>query len=319
MTKRAKRCMIQVTAGHQGIHGYEYDPEERITKVTDSVEGITEYTYDPLGQLTSEKKNGVTTTVTYDTYSNHGGILTKGGKTYSYSNANKDLLVSYNGETISYGTGIYPSPNPVVYRGWNLTWTKGRQLASASGSGKTMSFTYNPNGIRTSKTVNGVKHSYILDGTRLVRDEYNDVDYLYDSERKVCGMVHEGKTYYLLKNLQGDVIALTNEAGMVIARYSYDAWGEHTIWVREENTGSTEYTEQVRSYEGELIINYAPSDKQWWITGFNPNYSILSASLLTAIYTVTFNDTTMYNDFYNTWNIDSRWSFDGDKTATLRF
>ena len=30
---------------------YEYDAEERITKVTDSVDGVTEYTYDALGQL----------------------------------------------------------------------------------------------------------------------------------------------------------------------------------------------------------------------------------------------------------------------------
>ena len=208
---------------------YEYDPEERITKVTDSVEGITEYTYDPLGQLTSEKKNGVTTTVTYDTYSNHGGILTKGGKTYSYSNANKDLLVSYNGETISYGTGIYPSPNPVVYRGWNLTWTKGRQLASASGSGKTISLSYNPKGTRISKTVNDVKHNYVLVEEKLVQDEYSGIDYLYDNEEKVCGMIYNENAYYFYKNLQGDVIAITDSTGTVIARYSYDAWGVCTI------------------------------------------------------------------------------------------
>ena len=30
---------------------YEYDAEERITKVIDSVDGTTEYTYDALGQL----------------------------------------------------------------------------------------------------------------------------------------------------------------------------------------------------------------------------------------------------------------------------
>ena len=89
--------------------------------------------------------------------------------------------------------------------------------------------------MRTEKTVNGVKHSYILDGTRLVRDEYNDVDYLYDSERKVCGMMYDEngdnrkEVFYFLKNLQGDVIAITNDGGTVLARYSYDAWGQYTI------------------------------------------------------------------------------------------
>ena len=36
---------------------YEYDAEERITKVTDSVDGVTEYTYDALGQLLTEAKD----------------------------------------------------------------------------------------------------------------------------------------------------------------------------------------------------------------------------------------------------------------------
>lgn len=210
---------------------YVYDGEQRITKIIDSDEneGITDYTYNDLGQLTREYKNGTETIVTYDAY---GNILTKGGKTYTYSPTLKDRLTSYNGEAITY-TG--DSPNPTLYRGWNLDWNKGSQLASASKGDKNITFRYNLGGVRTEKTVNGVKHSYILDGTRLVRDEYNDVDYLYDSERKVCGMMYDEngdnrkEVFYFLKNLQGDVIAITNDGGTVLARYSYDAWGQYTI------------------------------------------------------------------------------------------
>ena len=36
-------------------------------------------------------------------------------------------------------------------------------------------------------------------------------------------------TYYFQKNLQGDVIAITNANGEVVARYRYDAWGVPTI------------------------------------------------------------------------------------------
>ena len=56
---------------------YEYDKEERITKVTDSVDGITEYTYDALGQLLREKKDG--TAVNVMTYDNYGNIKSKNG------------------------------------------------------------------------------------------------------------------------------------------------------------------------------------------------------------------------------------------------
>ena len=38
---------------------YEYDNEERITKVIDSVDGTTEYTYDALGQLLTETKEEI--------------------------------------------------------------------------------------------------------------------------------------------------------------------------------------------------------------------------------------------------------------------
>lgn len=76
-------------------------------------------------------------------------------------------------------------------------------------------------------------------------------------------------------------------------------------------------------YGGRNIIDYAPKEKQWWITGFNPNYKNVNAGQLTAVYTVTFNTKTMYNDFYDKWgkgkDKDSHWSFDGKRTATFRF
>ena len=61
---------------------YEYDEEERITKIDDSVDGITTYTYDALGQLLTETVNGtVVNTMTYD---NYGNIVSKNGVAYTY-------------------------------------------------------------------------------------------------------------------------------------------------------------------------------------------------------------------------------------------
>ncbi len=103
---------------------YEYDAEERITKVTDSEDGTTEYTYDALGQLLTEKVNG--TVVTSMTYDNYGNILTKNGTAYTYDPTWKDLLTSYNGQSIIYDA----QGNPTTYLGHTLTWEKGRQLKS---------------------------------------------------------------------------------------------------------------------------------------------------------------------------------------------
>ena len=68
-------------------------------------------------------------------------------------------------------------------------------------------YTYNANGIRTSKTVNGVKHEYTLDGTKILRETWgnNTLIPLYDNEDGVCGIVYNGTPYYFLKNLQGEL------------------------------------------------------------------------------------------------------------------
>ena len=63
----------------------------------------------------------------------------------------------------------------------------------------TNTYTYNANGIRTSKTVNGVKHTYMLDGTKVLKEVWgsNKIIPLYDDEDSVCGIVYNGEPYYL--------------------------------------------------------------------------------------------------------------------------
>ena len=200
---------------------YEYDAEERITRVDDSVDGVTEYTYDALGQLLTETVNGVAVnTMTYD---NYGNILTKNGISYTYDTVWKDLLTSYNGQSITYDA----QGNPTSYLGHTLAWEKGRQLNSFDN----VTFTYNANGIRTSKRVNGITHNYTLEGTKILREDYGSVTLvpLYDNEDSVCGIIRKGIPYYFQKNLQGDIIAILNENSQIVARYRYDAWGVPTI------------------------------------------------------------------------------------------
>ena len=210
-----------------GRSSYTYDEEERITGVTDSVDGTTTYTYDAQGQLLTETKGGTAVSVTYD---NYGNILTKGGVAYTYGDANwKDKLTEYDGAPITYDAG----GNPLSYRGWTFAWEKGRQLKTASNGSDSLTFKYNASGIRTSKTVNGVEHKYILDGAKILRETYGTVklDFLYDNEDGICGLKHNNTPYYFCKNLQGDIIVITNKDGQVVARYTYDAWGVCTdVW-----------------------------------------------------------------------------------------
>ena len=208
---------------------YEYDAEERITKVIDTVDGITEYTYDALGQLLTEKVGEVgaetaTTTVNTMTYDNYGNILTKNGIAYTYGDGQwKDLLTGYADQSITYDA----QGNPTSYLGHTLTWEKGRQLKTFDN----ISYEYNANGIRTAKTVGGVRHEYDLEGSRIIREAWNGnvIVPLYDGEDQVCGMTYNGELFFFHKNLQGDIIAITDQTATVVARYAYDAWGKCMI------------------------------------------------------------------------------------------
>lgn len=135
----------------------------------------------------------------------------------------------YNGQSITYDV----SDNPLNYMGHNLTWTMGRQLSSYDN----IAYTYDENGIRTSKTSNGVTTEYYLDGTRLVEqtDETNTLHFNYDRTGEVIGFTH----YYLstgvddptmaeymyVKNAQGDIVGITDPSGKMKVSYTYDPWG----------------------------------------------------------------------------------------------
>ena len=108
-----------------------------------------------------------------------------------------------------------------------------------TGNSNTLSFTYNADGIRTSKTVNYVKHEYMLDGNRIIAETWGDnlMLYLYDQSGAPLGLAIGGSGtglnmydyFFFDKNLQGDITAVYNQSGTKIGTYTYDAWGNHTI------------------------------------------------------------------------------------------
>ena len=78
-----------------------------------------------------------------------------------------------------------------------FTW-EGGKLVSATVGSKNMIFTYNDEGIRTSKTVNGVKTTYYLSGSQIIAEETNGnvTYYLYDSTG-IIGFRYLTNNYFL--------------------------------------------------------------------------------------------------------------------------
>ena len=60
-----------------------------------------------------------------------------------------------------------------------MTWQNGRRLSALTKGGDNISYTYNADGMRTSKTVNGQTTEYILDGSTILGEKLPDGEYLY--------------------------------------------------------------------------------------------------------------------------------------------
>jgi hypothetical protein len=123
----------------------------------------------------------------------------------------------------------------------------------------------------------------------------------------------DGVFDYILWAWKGDYINLG--AGAELGIYKRWAYG-NDIWTVDKSL-AMKMTLKLQ-YNGSTIIDWQPTAKQWWITGFNPNYQNKNASTPKATDTVAFTNTTMYNAFKAKWNITgSGWSFYANMTPTL--
>ncbi len=111
-----------------------------------------------------------------------------------------------------------------------MSWTwQGRQLTKAV-KDKTVTFTYDSEGIQTSKSVGSTTTKYLLNGTQILAQTTNGktLCFFYDQQGNRVGMADSSNHfYYYIYNVQGDVIALADAStGKLAVTYTYDAWGK---------------------------------------------------------------------------------------------
>ena len=228
------------------------------------------YSYDNAGNFLSKA-----------TYSFSTGTLgtALSTQTYAYDTGVwGDRLTSYGGWNVTYDEignpthigGITEDPDSIAW-GKELEWegrllTKIGEYPDYGQLDYEISYTYNADGIRTSKTYLGITHSYELNGTRILSERIYDsslgddvtLQYIYDESGAPVGLRYRDNTTYGVdefdyfwyeKNLQGDVIAIYTEAGVKIGTYDYDAWGNCTAKGNSFSFLSVEY---------QILHNYNP-------------------------------------------------------------
>ena len=224
---------------------YTYDAAGNIRTYTQNGVLQNTYTYDALGQLTRDDNAVLNATYTYS-YDAGGNLLEK--RTYPYTTGDlgaptdtvsyaygdttwQDKLTAYDGEAITYDA----IGNPLTYRGSALEWKNGRRLAKYTNTAYTIQYEYTTDGIRTAKTVNGQKTTYLLQGDTMIQERRANGDvigYAHDATGKPVGFEYYDNaagtmTYcYYRHNLQGDITDLCDRRGNALVHYTYDAWGK---------------------------------------------------------------------------------------------
>lgn len=215
---------------------YTYNGSGQILSVTECGKKIIDYNYNVLGHLTKvfDYRQEIVEEYKYDMYGNLMEVNTydmddQTGEpiktdTYKYnSDISGDVLSSYNGKEIKYDE----IGNPLsYYDGKSFVWS-GRNLDSVKDSAINVEYSYNQDGIRTSKTVNGKTTYYYMDGNDVIVEASDEhiIWYIYDEKTDLLGFIYEDENYYYKKSVTGDVMEIVDNEGDYVCGYEYDAWG----------------------------------------------------------------------------------------------
>ena len=221
------------------------------------------YTYDLLGRITKETKTGSEDiSYVYDSHNNRRE-MSVGNKTTVYKyNQNDELLRTdtLNGETEENAVVIYKNdkngnqlatinryeiPNDRKdgsYVDIDVTLGDNRlnenvvnhynalnQLTKTLTKNYKVSFTYDAEGLRTSKTVNGEKTVFVWDGDQVVMElsEGGKVQkrYIRGNDLVYADKGDEMEKTYYVTDTHGNVVQLLDETGNVTKTYEYDSFG----------------------------------------------------------------------------------------------
>ena len=230
-------------------YSYNYNDTGNVENVYENGKKVAVYTYDELNQLVwyADTRTGRYIRIVYDNYgniqkmesyslgTNWAPVKLLETRTYSYGDTNwKDKLTEFDGDSITYDK----NGNPLTYRDdMTFEWENGRILKDITTYDKAIQMSYDSNGMRTQKSVDGVKTNYYYDSSNnlfALTQGSDTLFFYYDNSGEVMSVSCNGTMYFYIKDLQGDITEIVDKDGKAVAKYAYDAWGN----MLTENNGT---------------------------------------------------------------------------------
>ena len=251
------RVLSAVTNGSGFVVQYAHDIMDRVTNISwRAASGATiggfAYEYDALGRITSRGHalGGETFDRVYS-YDDLDRLATDGDVAYTYDAAGNRMTRSDDGETVTYTLGVgdrlaswtggsytHDIAGNVVRIGGggrptlDLSWNSRCQLVSVATNGAfAESYTYDALGRRVSTTTREGTTRHVYDDNWQVIadiDEQGNVIASYvwgEGIDNLLAVTIGGATYYPLTDIQGTVWGYADSQNSVVARWTYDAWG----------------------------------------------------------------------------------------------
>ncbi|MBQ3166600.1 MAG: RHS repeat-associated core domain-containing protein, partial [Clostridia bacterium] len=227
------------TLGNYSMY-YTYDQNNRLVSEVKKLTGSEgegtlwqkTYTYDQSGRLSTVVEND-----------GNGNVMT----CYLYDSAGRVVKATVGNQEVNYTydvAGNLLSATGDTDKPFSCAWSKGGLLTGVTVNGVTTSYAYDHQNIRIGKTGTTDKN-YFVDGTKIIAENIGTTQrlvYFYDGDSLVGFKLHDGPDliypkatledgycYQYVCDEQNNVIGLTDCVGTLVARYEYDAWGNHKV------------------------------------------------------------------------------------------
>jgi RHS repeat-associated protein len=230
-----------------------YDDFGRLTGITHTngagVISTHGYDYDALNRLTAESRDGVSRQFGYDNIDQVKSVSGSNSESYDYDKNGNRTNAGYEhiaqNRLVSDGVYSYDYDNEgnrtkrtelATGKVDEYTWDYRNRLVSVVSKDiygvvqQTVSYEYDVNDLRISKTVNGVVENYYLDGDNIafVTDGVGDrtFHYMYGLEAdQVLAQDSETGMVWSLADRLGSIDVLVNESGVIVDQRTYDSFG----------------------------------------------------------------------------------------------